>query len=254
LQEETFPGLQDAVTALDNDQSDCEVKWERTRLYELGAWDFLGFAQDDLQDDSDRSRSNGISNAKRAVACRVDEILTLSYLRPFMARERWGLPYKLEVIKKLDCPGPYVLRGYISDQRNVLEHEYRKPPDPDAVRYVADVTELFLRATDDYVAAGWMISASVSVRAEEQRRSEPGKEMSTVGKETYSMEFDHVDERINVTYAQSVEASVFRRRSGWMESTETALKDPVARDVRLTDCDKELLVDLARLLRKKARR
>jgi len=253
LQGDAFPDLQDVFNALTKDEARCSASWEKAQLYELGPWEFLSFARQDLEEGSERGLLNGISNASRAIACRVDEILTLANLRPFVTRERWSLPYKLEVIKKLGCPAPNVLRGYITSIRNVLEHEYKRPPELAQIRYVADIAELFLSATDEFVGRGYMRSAEVVVEHEERAgERERWKETRVFPGESFALDFEVEIAVLKLSYSQFERINVWNRRTTTLSEQKRRLGEPIMRTLRLDNCNKQQLVDLVRVLREKS--
>ena len=55
--------LKHIVDALKSKDAFCEVEFQRTKLYEIGPWEFQSFARQDLEDDSERGRINALSNA-----------------------------------------------------------------------------------------------------------------------------------------------------------------------------------------------
>jgi hypothetical protein len=138
------------------------------KLFDTNPWDFLSYCRQDLNDDSERGIANALSNAKRAIECRVDEILALINLTYFASKHRWGLPYKLQVIKTFGISAPDVLISYITSRRNILEHEYIKPKDIEEIKYIADITELFLSASNSIINNGYI----TSVEFENEKRFE----------------------------------------------------------------------------------
>ena len=116
--------------------------------------------------------------------------------------------------RKLGGPAPYVLRGYITSIRNVLEHEYKRPPELEQIRYVADIGELFLRATDEYVGRGYMQSATVSIRQEQERRQERGKETRVIHCENLTVEFDLASDVLKLRYSEGKLTQVSVRATG----------------------------------------
>lgn len=248
-----LPTLQDVVNLVAKEEAECRAYYEKAQLHEVAPWEFLSFAREDLEGGSERGLLNAIGNASRAIASRVDEIVVLSGLRVFMTRERWSLPYKLEVIKKLGCPAPYVIRGYITSIRNVLEHEYKRPPELAQIRYVADIGELFLSATDEYVGRGYIRSATVEVPGQEECHRERSKETRVTPYEAFTLEFDFPTDLVKLTYSQLVRTEVRISRTGEVREQGRLLSEPTIHTVSLAGCNKEHVVDLVRLLRQKSR-
>lgn len=108
--------------------------------------DFLGFAKIDLDSNLDHCNINALSNLKRALDCRIEEVLWLIGFLEVAKRERWGLPKKLETIQQLGVAAPTVLNR-INSKRNLLEHEF-EAPDINEVIDAFDVVELFVSYTD----------------------------------------------------------------------------------------------------------
>ena len=140
---------------------ECRLVYQKVNLYEIEASQFLSFAKQDLEEGSERGRVNAVGNARRAIACRVDEILKLLNFKHFASKERWNLRYKMEALKTFDVPTPGILTRLIARKRNLLEHEYMRP-DENECGDVVDVAELFLKATDPYIKKGYIASATVA--------------------------------------------------------------------------------------------
>jgi len=143
------------------------IGWVHTKLYELTAPDFLAFAKQDLEEDNLGSRVSALSNAKRAIECRADEILTLLNLVRVLQKLGLGkgIPAKLMAIRSLDIPAPDVLKEFITQKRNTLEHEYSEPPEWKQISQMVEVAGLFLAATDPIVKRGHLRSISFQRRS-----------------------------------------------------------------------------------------
>ena len=165
-----------------------------------------------------------------------------------------GLPYKLEVIKKLGCSAPHVLREYITSRRNVLEHEYRRPPERQDIRYLSDITELFLKATDAQVSRGYVSRAEISVPGEEESSTTRSRKTRVVEKDVFSLELDLDAENLSLGSWRKRQTHVSNLRTVAVSLSDEPLTKAVTRTVRLVDCDKEDLVALMRALREKAKR
>ena len=138
----------------------CRLQYKKVKPYEIDAREFLSFAKEDLEDDSARGRINALSNAKRAIECRIDEILTLFNLKPFTSRQRLNLPLKIQFLQTLSIPAPNILRRLTVKKRNSLEHDYIMP-DREETQDAVEVAELFLKATDPEVERGYIASATI---------------------------------------------------------------------------------------------
>ena len=110
--------------------------------------EYLAFAQEDLsQPDSRASRTNSLSNGKRALHLQV-ELLTdaLGYARwPQRAR---GFPPRLEFARKFGLAAPPLLER-INRLRNLVEHS-NADPDRTTVEDYVDSVELLLDAFEGH--------------------------------------------------------------------------------------------------------
>ncbi len=105
--------------------------------------DFLAFAKRDIEGEDTQSFVNALSNAKRAIDCQVDRVLSCLGLD---ARRQY-LPAKLATLRELNVVAPQIIKRVIT-ARNYLEHEY-KCPDPVLVRDAIDIASLFVGATNE---------------------------------------------------------------------------------------------------------
>jgi hypothetical protein len=96
---------------------------EKTRPSE-----FLSWAELDLQGTDKRSRGNALSNIKKALHSRLDEIICKTHVR--FTRDwdpkRVTTPQKLEIIRALDIKHEAVI-DLITSIRNQYEHDYIVP-------------------------------------------------------------------------------------------------------------------------------
>jgi hypothetical protein len=111
--------------------------------FDVGPYDFLSFAERDLEDDSDRALVNALSNAKRAIDAQVDKIL-LCFGIPINRR---GIRSKMEFLQQVNVVAPRIVRK-VRDARNYLEHEY-KLPTREQVQDAVDIASLFVTASNE---------------------------------------------------------------------------------------------------------
>jgi len=244
--------LRHIIDVLRKEDSDCYVRWQKVKLYDIDPWEFLSFAKQDLKEDSERGRINALSNAKRAIECRADEILTLSNLKGFSSRYRWGLPYKLRVLKTLGLPAPDVLSQYITSKRNVLEHEYARLNDPEQTRYVADIAGLFLSATDRYIEKGYISSTTISYAREQGQWQKSGRvDTRTECEDRYELTFDLEKEVLAVSYKQLELLSELYPRTAEIKSRIKAVVGEQTANMVISDCKMEDVRELMKLLRER---
>lgn len=144
------------------DDFECELHWQKVKLYEVDALQFLSFSKQDVEEDSEKGRVNALSNAKRAIECRMDEFLKLSNLEVFSSRHKWNLPYKIMVLRTFGVPTPDILKRLINTKRRLLEHRYEIPKERQEIQDAVELAELFLEASRQYVERGYIASAIVS--------------------------------------------------------------------------------------------
>lgn len=100
--------------------------------------DFLSLAEDDFQCGGLSASVNATTNAKRAIVCQLDQLLTsLGY-----PSGRWNVPKKIQKLQTLGLLAPGILRRVV-DMRNILEHEYLTP-DEASVEEALDIAGLFV--------------------------------------------------------------------------------------------------------------
>lgn len=114
--------------------------------FEIDSGQFEEFALEDSKSDSIHSRVNALSNVKRAIECRIDEMLYALCLHVKSEKEQWNFPKKVKVLSELGIIAPRILEK-INQQRNRLEHEYIRPTKGD-VEDALDVAILFLGYSD----------------------------------------------------------------------------------------------------------
>jgi len=246
--------LKSIIDILNKENSNCLVHWRRFKPYDMTPWEFFSFARQDLEDSSERGMINALSNAKRAIECRVDEILTLSNFRCFSSRYRWGLAYKLQVVKTFGLSAPRLLMDYIVSKRNLLEHEYAKPKDFEQVRYVADIAELFLKASDAYIERGYIASASVSCREKVHEEKNTKVDTRTFLEDLYKLGFDLENEMVTLSYRPCQIIQQWIRRTcelrEWLD--REASGEQISNSLAIRDCKVEDVRELMNLLREKS--
>ncbi len=117
--------------------------------FEIDSHQFLEFAILDSKNEDLHGRVNALSNIKRAIECRIDELLFILCLYKKKEGENWNFPKKITVLTELDIIAPRIL-GRINRQRNLLEHEYTNPS-KENIEDALDVTILFLGYTDRFM-------------------------------------------------------------------------------------------------------
>jgi hypothetical protein len=231
------------------DNFTCELHWQEVKLYETDAQQFLAFAKHDLNDDSERGRINALSNAKRAAACRVDEILALLNFKGFAAQKSWNVPYKMDVLRSFGVPTTGILKRLIVSPRNVLEHKYIGPKEQES-RNAVDLAELFLEATRQDVEKGYLVSATLSYASFFKGFENYGV------RDEYELAFDLKNEKLIIKYLEKELWWEPNSDTGEPEMVDCAPlpggeKEPVT--IKFCDCKMEELRELMVLLRERGK-
>lgn len=125
--------------------------------FDIKPKDFLRFARQDIKQDDDRGFINGLTNAKRAIDCQVDEALDKCAIKHDNFSDDINdfldyfeldndVPIKLKIIHALNL-APSLLISKTRTLRNQLEHIYKKPSKA-KVKEAIDVADLFIRSIE----------------------------------------------------------------------------------------------------------
>jgi hypothetical protein len=112
---------------------------------------FLSFAVKDSKMDTIHGKLNALSNAKRAIDCRIEELLYCYCLHKKSNHDKWDMPTKLQILERIGILAPQILRK-INTLRNRLEHQFEKPSF-EKVEDAIDITQLFIEATENRCCA-----------------------------------------------------------------------------------------------------
>lgn len=142
--------------------------WDTTTKFDIEPCDFLSFSKDDYKIKDKKGLVGALSNAKRAIDCQVDWIISyLGYdylnfdakkypqIKVLIDEFETGVSLhtdssiKLRFIQSLEL-APIFLISKIRTIRNKLEHEYILPNEGE-VREAIDVAELFINATQNVI-------------------------------------------------------------------------------------------------------
>jgi hypothetical protein len=115
----------------------------------IGPTDFLRWAKEDIRGGNPKNIANALSNTKRAIHARIDEILYA--LRIEYANDWPSNPQtsdKLKAIKQLKIPGTSNVE-LLTKRRNDLEHKYLLPS-LDQVRADVETADMWLERSESY--------------------------------------------------------------------------------------------------------
>lgn len=117
--------------------------------FDISAEDYIQYADEDFKGKDTHSLVNALSNAKRALDCRIDALLIAFGVYEKAKKDKWGVPRKIEEITEYGIIAPRVLKK-INSVRNLVEHEFIKP-DVEQVSDFIDIASLFLASTEKYI-------------------------------------------------------------------------------------------------------
>lgn len=123
---------------------------KKSNPYFVTPREFLDWAKLDLKINDKRSIGNAIGNIKKAVHCRIDEIIDHTHIRDCKGwNPQANTPTKLVVLKKLGIKYAAVA-GLLTTIRNTYEHSYQIV-DYNKVEAYLDVAEMWLNISyQDY--------------------------------------------------------------------------------------------------------
>lgn len=261
--------LKEVIDALKAEGCQCDLSWRKVKIYDIDAKKFLSFLKEDLKINSDRARVNALSNAKRCIQCRTDELLSLFNLESFAFGQPWKRPwsqrYKLMVLQKFGITAPDILSRRITSKRNILEHQYIIP-DEKEIQDVEGIVELFLGASDPFVEQGYIVSATIErVLAEEEvvestlnlegKRGAGGRWLHRIKRmDAYLLEFDFDSKEVTLAYVPPYD-------DVWAVSSKGEVQPRIrrGRDLKrvntltIRHCEQEDVTELMILLRKKGK-
>lgn len=129
--------------------------------FEIEPYEFLLFAEKDYSNEGLQGLVNSVTNAKRAIDCQVDKIITCFGYDPSISLPSNAQQYidnyqnkvgsidatqKLKLLQSLDIV-PSSLVTSMREVRNKLEHHYKAPEKNDAL-HIIDLAKLFIRSSD----------------------------------------------------------------------------------------------------------
>lgn len=107
--------------------------------------EFLSWAKSDLKRGDKRSMGNALSNIKKSIHSRIDEIINLShitYAKDWNKRE--SIDNKLKILNRINIKHTSIVR-IITKIRNTYEHQYILPKDNTDIKAYYETTELWLK-------------------------------------------------------------------------------------------------------------
>lgn len=111
---------------------------------------YLRYAREDLADpNSERTRINALSNAKRALHLQIELLTDALGYQAWRDRGRDGFPRRLRLAERCGLIAPGIL-SRVNALRNEVEHDYAVP-DRSMVEDYTDVVALYLGASDPIV-------------------------------------------------------------------------------------------------------
>ena len=157
---------------------------------------YLRYAKEDIDQQAFRDTHraiNSISNSKKAIDCRIEDILCYwGISHPDNKNARIHFPGKVEILSKLGINTPLLINN-INKQRNRVEHYFTEPSLKDA-RDFYELAELYIGYTSRYIPEVHETHEELFDLGEYNDVGEG------VGQEPwYSLELNRLDASINVS-------------------------------------------------------
>lgn len=102
--------------------------------FDLTPFDYIDFAEKELESNSERSKINCVGHLKRAVDCQLDVFLFAYNLSPIFTKNNLKFSKKLEVVSESNIFSTRSLNK-LNTIRNKMDHEYSVPDIKDLELY-----------------------------------------------------------------------------------------------------------------------
>lgn len=149
--------------------------------FEITPKSFLNFSKQDFKAKDKRGNINALTNAKRAIDCQTDKVLScfgfsiarqlpeannkyIKTINPELSKT--GIPHKLKLLQALDIAPANIITNTRAI-RNKLEHYYEQCSDND-VENAIQLADLFINATDSKLKMVWNYRVSDNKNGESE--------------------------------------------------------------------------------------
>ncbi|WP_144820886.1 hypothetical protein [Marinobacter piscensis] len=153
MESDCYKTVEDMLTLLEGDSVDImdnEIEERIEFPIPVSSKEYLEFSEKDLLGKEKRNLVNALSNAKRALDCRIEEILYCIGMRAVSKKKKWNIPSKLGYLEGLGVITPRIL-SKLNKERNLIEHEFHFP-EKNSVEDFVDVVSLFIESTKVFIA------------------------------------------------------------------------------------------------------
>ena len=117
-----------------------------------------------------------------------------------------------------------------------MEHEYVKPKATEEIKHIADITELFLSASDNIIKKGYITSVKFTNKEEfEREQINKRKDRSLSYEDRYWINFDLDKETLAFTYKQYECFNEHNKITGETKSRQNLTSEETT-DISLHDC------------------
>ena len=119
--------------------------------FDLLPYDYLEFAENEINSNDISSKINTVSNLKRALECELDTILNILGLNKGSCKKYYfaNVPIKLDFVGKVGLVSPRSFKK-LNTLRNKIEHEYHVPSD-DEIDSFYDLVFTLISAIDGFI-------------------------------------------------------------------------------------------------------
>ena len=142
---------------------------------------------------------------------------------------------------------------YIASKHNILEHQYTRPKNVEETKYLTDITELFLRATDKYIEKGYIFSTIIQYEREQSHQEKRGRlETRTTFDDIYELTFDIEMEEITIDYKKREVFSGWNPTTGQIKIWQETIIEEHKTTVSISETKEADIRDLFRLIAEKS--
>lgn len=118
--------------------------------FELMPYDYIEYAKNELDKNTDESLINCVAHLKRAIDCELDKFLYAINISELISKNNLGFDVKLKCIEQTGMFSSKSLQ-LLNKMRNKMEHEYSVPPIEDLqVHY--ELCNAFILVVESYIS------------------------------------------------------------------------------------------------------
>jgi hypothetical protein len=134
--------------------------------------DYVSFARRFLAENTALARDAAVCYAKRAVCREIDAFMLSNHLSAFLGCK---YPPKIDMVSEVGLSVPDVVRDFVINPRNDIEHKYIIP-DAVQAKHAVEIAELFMSLIAKEQERRAILSIACSISVSRRRSCKPGNE------------------------------------------------------------------------------